>query len=196
MDGTWASVLRLLDIAAPLGGYASPGSFLDLDMLYVGTGMAECEDRSHFSMWAMMASPLVSGNDPRSQSAATTAILTNALVIAVDQDAAVVPARIVVESGDCRPGLVPASPCSWQAWARPLSDGSTALALLNRVGNVSTPTAINISVLFTEVDWLQPNPYEALDLWAGGASLGLWTGAIWVMVPSHDIVLLRLVPQL
>ena len=197
MKPSWADVLRLLDVAAPLGGYAGPGAALDLDMLEVGNGMLESEDRAHLSMWAMMASPLVAGNDPRNMSAATAAILTNALVIAVAQDALVVPARVVAQAGDCRPGADPPPPCGWQAYARPLADGSTALALLNRGGNATgTPSPpANVSVSFFLLDDVGAGPYEALDLWAGGASRGLWRGGFWALVPPHDVVMVRLVPR-
>ena len=202
MKPSWADVLRLIDVAAPLGGYAGPGAALDLDMLEVGNGMLESEDRAHFSMWAMFASPLVAGNDPRTQSAATIAILTNALVIRVDQDPLVVPARIVAQAGNCKPGENPAPVCSWQAFARPLADGSTALALLNRGGNATasgggdapSPPA-NISVSFFLLDDVGAGPYEAIDLWAGGASRGEWRGAFWALVPPHDVVMVRLVPK-
>ena len=127
LDANWAAILRLIDTATPLHGYAGPGAFLDLDILEVGRGMSEGEDRAHFSMWAMLASPLIAGNDPRTQSAATTAILTNALVLAVDQDPLVVPARIVAQPSGCE--LYDS--CTWQAWARPLEGGAQAVALLN-----------------------------------------------------------------
>ena len=71
----------------PLAQYAGPGHWNDPDMLEVGNGgMTDAEYRTHFSLWAMMAAPLLIGSDLRKASAATLAILTNTDVIAVDQD--------------------------------------------------------------------------------------------------------------
>ena len=151
--------------------------------------MSEGEDRAHFSMWAMLASPLIAGNDPRTQSAATTAILTNALVLAVDQDPLVVPARIVAQPSGCE--LYDS--CTWQAWARPLEGGAQAVALLNRASNSS----VAVTALFSQMDMALPDTtvYEALDLWRGGASLGLWATNFTAIVPPHDVVMVKLVPQ-
>jgi len=79
-------VLRLLDIDADHAAAAAPGSWNDADMLEVGNGMDAEQDKAHFSLWCMLASPLVAGNDVRTMSAATTAILTNKHAIAVNQD--------------------------------------------------------------------------------------------------------------
>ena len=66
--------------------YAGPGYWNDPDMLEVGNGMSESEDRAHFTMWCMMASPLILGNDLRNMSEATRNILLNKEMIAIDQD--------------------------------------------------------------------------------------------------------------
>jgi alpha-galactosidase len=63
--------MRILDKQAGLRKYAGPGHWNDMDMLEVGMGMTEDEDRAHFAIWAMMASPLILGNDLRSMPEST-----------------------------------------------------------------------------------------------------------------------------
>ena len=86
---TWQQwgVLQILDAQKALRKYAGPGHWNDPDMLEVGNGMSVNEDRAHFSMWCMLAAPLISGNDLRHMSPETLEILTNKEVIAVNQDA-------------------------------------------------------------------------------------------------------------
>jgi alpha-galactosidase len=90
-------------------------------MLEVGNGgMTQDEYRAHFALWAMLAAPLISGNDLSTMSAETTAILTNRDVIAVDQDALGVQGRRAARQGDT------------EIWVKPLVGGSQAVLLLNR----------------------------------------------------------------
>jgi len=86
--GTWSAlgVMRIVDLQKGLRKYAGPGHWNDPDMLEVGNGMTTSEDRTHFSMWCMLAAPLIAGNDLRKMSKTTLDILTNREVIAVDQD--------------------------------------------------------------------------------------------------------------
>ena len=79
-------VLAILDKNEPLRRFAGPGHWNDPDMLEVGNGMTESEDRAHFTMWCMMAAPLILGNDIRSMTKQTLDIITNREVIAIDQD--------------------------------------------------------------------------------------------------------------
>ncbi len=87
--GTWSAlgVTGILDQKEGLRKYAGPGHWNDLDMLEVGNGMPYNEDKAHFSLWCMLAAPLMAGNDLRKMSDQTKAILTNKDVIALDQDA-------------------------------------------------------------------------------------------------------------
>jgi hypothetical protein len=82
----FSSILHIIDLNADLYKYASPGHYNDMDMLQVGRGMSYEEDKTHFSMWCMMNSPLLAGNDLRSMSAETLGILTNKEIIALNQD--------------------------------------------------------------------------------------------------------------
>lgn len=82
----FSSILRIIDINAHHYQYASPGHYNDMDMLQVGRGMSYDEDKTHFTMWCMLNSPLLAGNDLRKMSAETIDILTNKEVIALNQD--------------------------------------------------------------------------------------------------------------
>src|SRR5207302_9430951 len=128
----WTSMLSLLDLSSQHASVARPGAWNDPDMLEVGNGgMTDDEYRAHFSLWAIMAAPLIAGNDLRTMSPATRDLLTNADVIAVDQDSLGVQGTIVRED-------VP----EHQVWMKPLRDGSKAVALLNRG---PTPDSMTIS---------------------------------------------------
>ncbi|SFU93536.1 glycoside hydrolase family 27 protein [Pseudoduganella namucuonensis] len=122
--GSWSSlgVLRILDKQAPARKFAGPGHWNDMDMLEVGNGMTEDEDRAHMSIWAMLASPLISGNDLRTMPEATRRILTHAGIIAINQDKLGIPAFRAYADG------------RMEVWARPLADGQWALMFLNRSG--------------------------------------------------------------
>jgi len=186
----WASVLRLVDDAAPLNALSRPGAFLDLDMLEVGNGMSDTQDRSHFALWCFFASPLVAGNDPRRMSAAARATLTTRALIAVDQDALVVAARLVAAAPGCTfGGNQPAGSCAWQAFARPLADGSTALLVLNRGEDAAS---VSVSVLFSLLDGVA-HAVDAFDLWRDNAPLGAFAGAFNATVAPFDTAAVRLV---
>ena len=175
--GTWSQlgVLRILDLQKPLRRFAGPGHWNDPDMLEVGNGMTATEDRAHFTMWAMLAAPLIAGNDLRSMAADTKTILTNGDVIAIDQDALGQQATRVRDDGD------------QEVWAKPLADGGEAVALLNRG---SAPAEIH-------VNWSEAGP-------KGGASTmrDLWThkeqpvqpDGFSATVAPHDVVAVRIFP--
>jgi alpha-galactosidase len=173
----WNGVVEILDAQATLASYAGPGHWNDPDMLEVGNGgMTDAEYRAHFSLWAMLAAPLIAGNDLASMTADTAAILTNRAVIAIDQDRLGVPAHRAVKDGVA------------EVWARPLAGGAHAVALLNRG---SAPRSIRL-------DWsaLDLPDYVTLtvrDLWAA-KDLPRASGGLSVDVPPHAVVLLELLP--
>ena len=79
--------MSILDLQEAIRKYNGPNHWNDPDMLEVGNGMSTVEDKSHFSLWCMLAAPLAAGNDLRKMSAQTREILTNKEMIAIDQDA-------------------------------------------------------------------------------------------------------------
>ena len=120
--GNWASqgVLKILDAQTPLRKYAAAGQWNDMDMLEVGNGMSEAEDHAHFTLWSMMNSPLIAGNDLRNMSESVRKTLTQREVIALGQDPLGIPAFRALADGDV------------EVWAKPLANGDWAVAFLNR----------------------------------------------------------------
>ena len=120
--GNWVShgVLRILDKQVPLRAHSGPDGWNDPDMMEVGNMASAAENRSHFAMWAMLAAPLIMGTDVPGMTAETRAILTNARLIAIDQDPLGLPALRWRAYPD------------YEIWAKPLSNDRWAIALLNR----------------------------------------------------------------
>lgn len=112
---------EIIDINTDLRKYAKPGRWNDPDMLQVGNGnLTPAENRAHFSMWAMLAAPLIAGNDLRQMKETTKEILTNKMVIAVDQDSLGIQA-LKYKTID-----------SIDVWVKPLQHKKWAVCFLNR----------------------------------------------------------------
>ena len=111
--------MQCIQLNDSLRQYAGRGYWNDPDMLEVGNGMTENEDRAHFTMWCMMASPLILGNDLRSMSEATRNIIMNKEMIAIDQDTLGIQGLHYCDRG----GL--------QFWLKPLAGGDWAFTILN-----------------------------------------------------------------
>jgi alpha-galactosidase len=175
ITATYASVTSIIDLDAPFFGLAGPGHWNDADMLEVGKGMTADQDRSHFSMWAMLASPLLAGNDIRSMSTTSEGILTNAEVVAVDQDPLGKQAQLV------------ATPTTnLQIWSKTLSGQNTfAVALLNR-----TAAAATITVPWTTLG-LATGSATVRDLWAH-MDLGTFAQSYTsTSIPANGVMMLR-----
>jgi alpha-galactosidase len=120
-DKRQVGMLDILDLQDGLESYAGPGHWNDPDMLEVGNGgMTTDEYRAHFSLWSILAAPLLAGNDLRNMKPEVHDILTNKEVIAVDQDALGRQGRRVRKDGDL------------EVWCKQMQDGSRAVVLLNR----------------------------------------------------------------
>lgn len=187
--GTWVqlSVMSILDLQKGLRKYAGPGHWNDPDMLEVGNGMSNSEDRAHFSMWCMLAAPLIAGNDLRNMNPETKAILENEEAIAVDQDS------LGVE------GFTYSSADSVEVWFKPLMKGDWAMCFLNR----------SISPKNVAFDFQKENVFDSLsgrnagfentmyklrDLWAG-KNIGTTQKPLEAVVPGHDVLMLRLIRE-
>ena len=170
-------VVQILDLQDGLQSYAGPGHWNDPDMLEVGNGgMNLTEYRAHFSMWCLLAAPLMAGNDIRSMSADIHDILTNKEVIAIAQDPLGREGHRVKRAD----GL--------EVWAKQLADGGRAVALLNRTG-----AEANITVSWTDIGYPVHVPAKVRDLWAK-KDLGEKTGSFSASVPSHGVVMVRIEP--
>jgi alpha-galactosidase len=176
-DWGGAGWVRILDKQAGLEKYAGPGGWNDPDMLEVGNGgLTLAESRAHFSFWALLAAPLMAGNDLRTVSAETRAILTNREVIAVDQDVLGVQGRRVRDDGDL------------EVWAKEVDGGAQAVILFNR----------GKSEAAVPVSWHEIGlPHDARplvrDLWTH-TDLGRLPAPYVARVPSHDVVMVRVTP--
>lgn len=178
ITNTWASFTGLIDTDKPLAQYAGPGHWNDPDMLEVGRGMSADEDRSHMGMWAILAAPLIAGNDIRSMSATTKAILTNPDVIAVNQDPLGAQGTLVGTSGAT----------NLEIWSKKLSGTNVrAVALFNR-----SNAAASMTVQWTQIG-LPAGAATVRDLW-NQKDLGSFTDSYKAAtVPMHGIVMLKIV---
>jgi alpha-galactosidase len=172
ISDTWVSMMANIEKQVPTAPYAGPGHWNDPDMLEIGNGhMTDDEYRTHMSLWALTAAPLLAGNDIRSMSPATKDILLNREVIAIDQDALGKQAS-PIKSGDL------------ETWIKPLADGSVAVGVVN-LGTAEASASIKASDL-----GLGASVKSARDLWKHTA-VEFHDGAYTAPVPSHGILLLR-----
>ena len=203
------SVLEIIDINEPLRQYAGPGHWNDPDMLEVGNSatvdgifydMTDSEDRAHFTMWCMMAAPLILGNDLTKITPETLAIITNKEMIAVDQDPLGIQGlRLKNEDGV-------------QYWFKPLADGAWAFCVMNTREEDVTLTLdwstleVNDALSKRRTAFGSTN-YSVQDLWhpeaAAFPTLVKGKGILknqfvintrQVTVPTHDVVAYRLTP--
>jgi alpha-galactosidase len=173
----WSSFTRLLDQQVGLEKYAAPGGWNDPDMLEVGNGgMTMAEYRAHFSLWCILAAPLMSGNDVRSMTPEIAAILTNRDVIALDQDALGKQGRKIRDDG------------ALEVWAKWLQGGDVAVALLNR-----SEEAKEIGVAWTELGLGAAAAPNVRDLWTK-KDYGAVNTVFATTVPGHDVALVRITP--
>ena len=169
--------VKILDLQEGLESYAGPGHWNDPDMLEVGNGgMSTTEYRSHFSLWAILAAPLIAGNDIRSMSPEIKEILANNEVIAVDQDSLGMEGRRVRKNGDL------------EVWAKQMKDGSRAVVLFNRGAADAEITAV-----WEDIGYTGHLVATARDLWAN-KGLGTFTDKFSARVPSHGVVMVRVTP--
>jgi len=177
---SWWSWTEILDYqeATNLSLYAGPGNWNDPDMLEIGNGnQTDTEYRSLFSLWSMLAAPLIAGNDLRNMSQATIEILTAPEVIAVDQDPLGKQGKRVVKNGEL------------EVWARELSGGAIAVALFNR-----GPSTAAITAEWADIGLSPSVKASVRDLWQREDE-GTFTGSYSAKVESHATVLVKLTPS-
>ena len=177
ISDTWNTMLRNAEEEVGLDRIAGPGQWNDPDMLEVGNGgMTDTEYRAHFSLWADLAAPLLSGTDLRNPSPQTLAILGNREVIAVDQDPLTRQGDRVSSDGD------------HEVWTRPLAGGDRAVVLFNR-GTYGA----EISTTASEVGLGEAPGYTVRDLWAHRSYVS--GGGISAYVPPHGAAMFRVHPD-
>jgi alpha-galactosidase len=160
---------------AGLAPYAGPGHWNDPDMLEVGNGhMTADEYRTHMSLWALLAAPLLAGNDLSKMTDETKSILMNKAVIAVDQDKLGKQGDRVRKDGDL------------EVWSKPLSGGGVAVGLFNRSAASAT-----MQFKLSEVGIASASSIR--DLWSGEKVVAK-DGEVKATVPMHGVLLLRIEP--
>ena len=163
---------------AGLAKYAGPGHWNDPDMLEVGNGKLTLdENRVHMGLWAMLAAPLLAGNNLSRLTPEITAILTNRDVIAIDQDPLGREASRIYAEGPI------------EIWARPLSGGAVAMDIINFNDNDSFLRGITLHL---KEAGAAPG-WKARDLWAG-TDLGPVQDDHNFVLKGHSSMLLRLTP--
>ncbi len=166
----WKSMLSILDKQVGLEKYSGPNAWNDPDMLEVGNGkMTNTEYVAHFSLWALLNAPLIAGNDLRSMSDSTRAILTNPEVIAVDQD-----------WGGSQ-GYKLKGDSVTQVWIKPMSNGDRAVVLLNRGETTAT-----ISATMPEIG-LPAGKHLERDVWAHAERTA--DGIVSANVAAHSVAM-------
>jgi len=171
----WNSIYTILNEQAGLAKYAGPGHWNDPDMLEVGNGkLTLAENRTHFSMWAMLAAPLLAGNDLPNMTQDVRGILMNHDVIAIDQD------RLGSE------GTRAYSEGEHDVWIRHLSGGALAIAVINAGSDRYSTHPFHLSLAKLGLH----GPLKGKDLWTGkDVTLA---DNMPLEIPSHDILLVRI----
>jgi hypothetical protein len=168
------SMLRNFDVNVTLASDAKPGAWNDPDMLEVGNGgMTDVQYRSHMSLWAVMAAPLIAGNDIANMSSATKAILMAPEIIAVDQDSL------------GKQGVLVSNSNNLEVISKTLKGTNVrAVALFNR-GNSSA----NMTVAWSQIG-LPGGSYLVHDLWAQ-KDLGNFSSSYTTSVGAQATVMIR-----
>jgi alpha-galactosidase len=169
------SIYANMSMQAGLDKYAGPGHWNDPDMLEVGNGdLTLAENRAHFSMWAMLAAPLLAGNDLTKMKPEINAILTNRDVIAIDQDKLGLQGTRAYTEGQV------------EVWTRKLSGGALAVAILNIGDSRYSTHPFHLSLARLGMH----GPQKAKDLWTG-KEVEL-TDGISLEMEMHDVMMLRI----
>jgi alpha-galactosidase len=170
----WDRVYAIVSQQEGLEKYAGPGHWNDPDMLEVGNGkLSLAENRTHFSLWAMLAAPLLAGNDLPNMKPEIKAILTNREVIAIDQDRLGKQGARIYSDGEV------------DVWARHLSGGALAIAVVNAGSDRYSTHPFHLNL-------------RKLGLAGSQTGKDLWTGKTVELtenmpleLASHDVLLVR-----
>ena len=184
--GSWSSfgVWKIINMRKDIRTFAGPGHWNDFDMMEVGNGMTDAEDRSHFAMWTMLASPLIMGNDLRNASKETIKTLVNKEVIAVNQD------KLGIQ------GFRFSNENNLEIWIKPLANDEWAMTFVNMSDTITT----------IDFNWSKHNIgdslnkrflniknviYKIRDLY-NHKDLGFTSRNLKVEIGSHDVLMIKL----
>jgi alpha-galactosidase len=184
--GTWkqTGVMPIVDLQKGLRKYAGPGHWNDPDMLEVGNGMSINEDKTHFSIWCILAAPLMAGNDLRKMSKETQSILTNKEAIAINQD------KLGIE------GFKYEDKDSLEVWVKPLENDDWAICFLNRSAkpmtiNYDWKDEIITDTLFNKTLNAKEHTYKIKNVWTK-SNAGDTQKPFRANLSSHDVIVLKL----
>jgi alpha-galactosidase len=175
-------VLDIIDKQVGLQQYAGPGHWNDPDMLEVGNGgMTSDEYKTHFSMWAMLAAPLMAGNDLRNMDVSTKEILTNKDVISVNQDKKGEQATKFMDMGE------------YEIWAKPMADSTVAVCFMNRTNQLWKLDYDwkKQTMYFVKEVSIHKKLYNVYDLWAH-KNIGKTDERLKTEIAPHGVLMVRL----
>lgn len=185
-EGNWSSwgFMKILEMRKDIRKYSGPDHWNDFDMLEVGNDMNDTEDKSHFTMWSMMSSPLIAGNDLRKMTKETLAILTNKELIVINQD------KLGIQ------GFKYSAEDGLEVWVKPLSDGNWAITFLNRSEATKKINFDWKKHTIKDTDFnleanLETTVYKIKDLWKDKI-IGTTKKAFQAEIASHDVITLKL----
>lgn len=183
---TWSSwgVLKILEMRKSIRKFSGPDHWNDFDMMEVGNGMTSIEDKSHFTLWCIMSSPLFAGNDLRIMKPETLKILTNKEMIAINQDVLGIQ------------GFKYQSENGVDVWVKPLSDDNWAIVFLNRTDKIQEIKFDWRKQIIEDEDFkltlnLTNQIYNVRDLWEH-KDLGKTNKIFQKELASHDVIALKL----
>lgn len=185
----WASIAGIYEVNVRLNKYAHPGAFNDPDMLEVGNGKLTVEEnKSHFTLWAMMAAPLILGNDIRTfikpdgtvdKDNKILKILTNKDIIAIDQD------ELGIQCSRVKTNVLT------DILVKPLSNNEAALCFFNKgLGKANMSYTVEEICNLTNVTLPKASKYICKELWSG--EMIETDNVISAQVPSHGVAVWRI----
>ncbi len=172
----WKRALKIAFANEKLFEYAGPGRWNDPDMMIVGMpGLSEAQNRSLFSLWCLMAAPLIAGNDLRNMSESTREILTNLEAIGINQDPLGIQGHIIRQDGQV------------SIWGnKKLFDGSQAILIFNQ-----NDSPAKVSIKWTEIGMNDSEKLYVRDIWKH-STIGPQDEGISVTVPPNDVAMFRI----
>jgi alpha-galactosidase len=185
---SWNSMIKIFEQQKDLSKYAGPGHWNDPDMLEVGNGgMTTEEYKTHFSLWCMLAAPLLAGNDLQSMTAETSSILLNKEVIALDQDTLGKQGFCYRDNGD------------YKIWIKKLANDEKAVCLLNKsdenkIVQVDFSLLLNAKDDYWTSDAFKFENYRVRDLWEH-KDLTLKETSMYVNMAPHSVKVYRYIKK-
>lgn len=168
---------KILDLQVGLESYAGPGHWNDPDMLEVGNGgLTYDENQAYFSLWCLLAAPLMMGNDIRKATPEVLEILLNKEVIAINQDPSGKQGAKIRDDGDL------------EVWSKQLHDGTWSVVFFNRSNKSQKMT-----ITWNEIGYPKHIKAKVRDLWRK-KDIGMFNGAYTDEVPSHGVVMIKVIP--